>query len=465
MPKYSREKIRTLPQPALDNFYSLEVNDRYSQEIFPLLDDGEEEKLQDLMFDVYFRVVTPGAFLATLADFIKEEDRRKKIAANMLGLVFLPIADYLEADITKLIEQVGGDPNLFKKKVAVSDAVAQVKKKAAVTLPTEERLAKRIDAIIASRVMEVRKDEQARELLLGPTKTSGAGLDEATAQKLLFFVNEELTTLRQRGIDIVPDDQLRSEEAALPPVAAPVIGGGPSGPPVSPPTGRPEGRPPEGLPAKKPESLTFSADDLKEIENIAKKVPPAEGGADAIAAGAALLDGIVDESVAITKVNFSDQDLQKRYSTAVSLYFRDLRDVMETRAKLMLSIPQGGLGFSAADTDRIMSALAAKAGEYRELTSSHAAAGKKLYVELQTKKVLTAEEEMVKREQEELERRFAELTVGSKKSSPVPPVPGTKGTGEIASPKMIPVVVVARSTSPVPKVPGTEPPMNLPLAP
>ncbi|MBI4457888.1 hypothetical protein HY633_02910 [Candidatus Uhrbacteria bacterium] len=454
MPKYTIEKIRTLPQPALDNFYSLEVNDRYSQEIFPLLTDEEEEKLYDLMFDVYFRVTTPGAFVASLGDFLKDEKKRGQVASHMLGYVFLPIADYLQADVAGLISQVGGDPNLYKKKVAVSDVLAQIKKKAAVPWPAEERIAKRLDSIVGSRVMDVRKDEQARELLMGPTKTSGCGLDEATAQKILFFANEELTTLRQRGIDIVPDEQLRREEAVPPPAPAT------SAPIVQPSSAEPATVqalvPP---PPKKVESLTFSAADLKEVQDLAKKSQPSEVAAETAAAAASLLDGIVDETVTITKVSFPDEDLQKRYRTAVSLYFRDLRDALETKSKFTMPVAQGGLGFSAADTDRIMSVLAAKAGEFRELMSSRASASKQRYVELQTKKVLTAEEEMLKREQEELERRFAELTAASKKGSP-PPVPKVPGT----APKVIPVIAVAKTPAPAPKPIVVAPP-NLPIEP
>src|SRR5512142_1875745 len=134
-----------------------------------------------------------------------------------------------------------------------------------------------------------------------------------------------------KGLDFV--DPSAAKAAAPSATAAPAPSGAatPSAPP-SLPMGAPASVPAplEKKPTVTRDDLGLDADkdaaDLKKIEAlVAKKDVAVETKAEAN-----LLDTMVEQAVASTGGELTDEDMRRRYRMLISLFFRDLRDSLET---------------------------------------------------------------------------------------------------------------------------------------
>ena len=390
MAKYTPEQIKTLPQPVQDNYFDPDLNHQYAKEVYPLISIEDREKITDLILDVYFKVATPSVFLASLKDIIKDDDRFRKIAVPILGRDFFKLSDYLNVNIRQLIIDYGGDPVQFMTRAPVREAVAQVRRKAAVAF-AEERLSHRLNKIIESRLLNVRNDDQILNLLIGPAKTSGVGLDEPTARSLLLLIDEEFKGLEKSGVALRPDEEFDAEQkrdeaaAAAPeeaPAAEPVIAPEVQAAPEE--AGMAEAaeetaaaamaamsdeekaaavaaivvQPAAPAPAAPKNTFaTVTVEDEREIEQLQQKMagaaPPAETEAEKLIRS-------VDAAVVASGLTFADDDIKRRFTTAVSLFFRDLRDSLETKSKLTMPKESGGMGLDGAEAERVMALLDAK---------------------------------------------------------------------------------------------------------
>lgn len=172
------------------------------------------------------------------------------------------------------------------------------------------------------------------------------------------------------------------------------------------------------------------AADIKKIEekSVAKTVDAA------VKKELPLLESMVQDAVSGTGVTLSGDDMRRRYSLLISLYFRDLRDSLETKSKFTMPQQSGGMGFDDATADRVMADLGARNAKYKEQLTGKAADDKSQYVAKRTEAILNIQENIDRADQEKGDKAFEGLMqrVGVRgEEQPAPPV---------AEPKSIPVV-------------------------
>ncbi len=494
MSKYTFEQLTELPEEVHDHLFDPELNRKLASEVFSRLDPDLVDKVMDDILDVFFRVTTPNAFLSVLHDDIKDEKIFQSAAVNILGYAFLPLANHLNTDIKALISQNGGDPNLFRKKIPARDAVSRIRARAELKID-DPRISHRLNNILENKILGVRTDTQTAEMLSGPVKTSGVGLDAATAQVLIALAGEEAKLLQTVGVSVVPDEEYDAEQAKAaappPPEAAPAetaeeeaaadeailneeLGPLPGAEPVAAPAAPVQA---EVAPAAPPKETfeTVSLADAKDIEAAAKTVETREDTT-AVKSAEDLQSGMVDEAVAISGVKLADEDMARRFKTLVNLYFRDLRDELETKSKLTMPVASGGMGLDDAEAERVLSMLRPKLEDFQSLMSARTAAAKDKYVtDLSEKQMNEADREQQK-ETDKLDAMFGALVQRAGGKNAPPPAPPAPEPVRPSQPKFIPVTApirpalapAAASAAPVPAKPAAPtapPPPGLPVKP
>lgn len=179
------------------------------------------------------------------------------------------------------------------------------------------------------------------------------------------------------------------------------------------------------------------AADLKKIEAIvAKKAVEPEKRSEVT-----LLDAMVDEAVAASGAMLADEDMKRRFRMLISLYFRDLRDALETKSKFTMPTASGGMGMQDADAERVMAELQKKNEHYHAGLAGEKADERAKYVADRTEKVLNEQEAVDKRDQANREQTFTDLlqrsgVVASGAAAASPKEPSTAPK----EPKVVPVV-------------------------
>ncbi|MDD5251813.1 MAG: hypothetical protein PHT12_04230 [Patescibacteria group bacterium] len=171
----------------------------------------------------------------------------------------------------------------------------------------------------------------------------------------------------------------QAEPAAAPPPPAPVV----EKPPVeekTPPA-------PPASPAVKPPTV------IK---------PESEAESD----DATLLAGV---TAAVGSV-LGDEASQRHFVTAARLYFRDLRDALETKSKFTMPVASGGLGLSDEQAEKVMAFLVAKEGAKRTGEETKSKLDKQRFVAEQTEKIDRQMVEEETKEQQKLDEMFGRLT-------------------------------------------------------
>lgn len=277
----------------------------------------------------------------------------------------------------------------------------------------------------------------------------------------LDFLDEDIPVIDQSGkTRLVKGSDFVDIEFAVPGAS-----GGPSAPPAKPPT------PP---PPQIDTLATVRPEDAREIAKVELETPK-KIDAETTETVVSLLTGMVDEAVTVSGVKLENEDMQRRFRNLLALYFRDLRDGMETQSKLTMPAASGGMGMTDQEAERVMSVMKMKNGEFHSAMTAHAEKEKQQFVESQAKKVQQEADRETKRDTEELDTRFAQMV---KKTGVVPsklvkePAASTaEKLGEPTRlapvmpaeslPKIIPVISMDKK--PVPQ-PEAAPP-NLPVAP
>jgi hypothetical protein len=162
----------------------------------------------------------------------------------------------------------------------------------------------------------------------------------------------------------------------------------------------------------------------------------------------------------LSGVRFENDDMARRFRGLLSLYFRDLRDWLETKSKMTMSAASGGMGMSDGEAERVMALMKVKAEEYRVSTSARTEQEKQQYVQAQSEKMMGAADREAQKEKETLDARFATLTGKPPAAITAAPVPAPAPAS--GQPKIIPVISLDKKPSAVPVAP---PPPNLPVAP
>ncbi len=457
MPKYSLEQLRGLPDQVRAHIFDAQLAERYAEEIFPLIDEGQRFAVAEALFDVYFRVTTPSSFLAFLRDLLKGNGRYPDVAQKILGYDFQDIADWLNSDIPALILQEGGDPNIFKKKVAASDVVAVIRRKSGVVV-SDDILDRRLDKVLASVALGGRKVEQLAETLMGPAKTSGVGLNGDEAALVVAAAEEEMKALEARAIVVVPDEVLAAEKPK--PVVIPPIAEAPTATPNL------QTSKPPNLPTV-PTFETVQVEDIKEVEALRRTMEPA-------AEPAGDLDFFVERAVQAAALPSPTPESLNRFRMASALYLRDLRDALETKSKLTSQVATGGLGLSEADADRVMTALKPLRQQFLSQAVGQVAADKEKFVAEQARRHLLQQERTERLEKQDLDRRYQDLVQRSgiqmppgSAPTPAPKAPSAPVTVPVvAAPRpAAPSAAVAAAAPPRPAVPAAPPPKPEPVLP
>lgn len=240
--------------------------------------------------------------------------------------------------------------------------------------------------------------------------------------------------------------------------------------------------PPPAAPALEPQPKATRADfgldadkdaaDIKKIEAI-MIAKTGQTGATEKKAEETILDSMVDQAVNGTGVALPDEDMRRRYRMLISLFFRDLRDGLETKSKFTMPTQSGGMGMADDEADRVMAELRKRNDDYHAAMSGRAADDKAKYVAAQTEKVLGAQDALDKKDQERMDQAFTGLL----QKTGVKPAAGAPEAAPPApkEPKVVTVVGIdaqgkaivaapAQPASSVPPAPASAPSSPQPAA-
>lgn len=401
MAKYSLEQIQSLSGALLDRYYDAAVNTHYDEEIFPLIDSEQIVKLKDLVLDVYFSKLDVREFPGKVKEFITEEDVSSQVISRVLGYDLLPLSDHFGGGIMDLIVENGGDPLLYRTNVAVTEVAQQIRKKAKDVEMPNDRLEKRLLNILRSFASNARTADQVKDMLMGNAKTSGVGLDEGQTTLVMMYAKEEIEKIKQRNVEIISDEQFAEQGSTPPP------------PPVvekeEPEAGEEEEKVEEEKPKpKKPQLDAFNAQDQKEIDAL-KKGSDSDKVSQSAKAIEFTLEGLSDAALDSSGAEF-DEDMHKRFRYMVDLYYRDLRDDLETKSKLTMPTQSGGMGLTDEQAASVMSLLKKRIGEYRKFMDTKASAEKERFVNKQNEREREGTEREERQRKHKLDKRFKELT-------------------------------------------------------
>ena len=193
-----------------------------------------------------------------------------------------------------------------------------------------------------------------------------------------------------------------------------------------------------------PSSLVIPA---SEPESRKKIVPPATP-----------YDTAADEAITASGIAVKDDDERRRLRMLVSMYFRDLRDVLETTSKLTMPIASGGMGMNDADAEKAMVIFKEKNAAYHAKDVRRVANEKAEYVAVRTAKMMNEADEQQQKEKAANDNAFAKLVTKVSGAAPSAPQKSPTETPP-AAPR---VIAVTSSAAPQEKAPA---PPNLPVAP
>jgi len=180
------------------------------------------------------------------------------------------------------------------------------------------------------------------------------------------------------------------------------------------------------------------AADAEEIHEVEEKDLPKKIDTQRTQTVGSIVAGLADEAMSVIGIPFDDEDMRRRFHTIVESYFNDLRDGIETRSKLILAKPSGGMGMTDGQADRVMGTLTVKQAEFEAAMRERLQTEKKAFVAQRAEKQLTERDDFEREEKTDLDRRYAKLT-----GTELPVLSGVEGPPEAkpaAPPKIIPVV-------------------------
>lgn len=198
------------------------------------------------------------------------------------------------------------------------------------------------------------------------------------------------------------------------------------------------------VPASQPDSTTRDTSSLltetpaeqREIVSMGQSISTAQPS------DTTSLDDAVNQAVAGLGLTLSDPDIARRFHVLVSMYFRDLRDRLETKSKFTMPVTSGGMGMSDPDAEKAMDILAEKVSAYHMAPAARVVQEKSTYVTTQAEKHLSDDQVRTDREQVELERAYSSLLSKTGLAAPQAAAPVAR-----TEPRVIPVVAVRSAVS------------------
>ena len=164
-------------------------------------------------------------------------------------------------------------------------------------------------------------------------------------------------------------------------------------------------------------------------------------------------EGMADEAVTAAGLPLDD-DLRRRFRTVAVLYFRDLRDELETVSKLTMPVTAGGMGLSDADAERVMAGLRERNAAFQKEAAVRQAEEKAKFAAEAAARQENEATEQASREKKQLDSVYSRITNKILRHEAPPPKP----------PRVIPVVAGTPAASPAAPAPVPATPANLPTA-
>ncbi|MBI1908518.1 hypothetical protein HYS28_03880, partial [Candidatus Uhrbacteria bacterium] len=310
------DDLRKLPAVVREHLYSEELERWYADahDRWGLPDDQRPE-VEGAALDVYLRKRTLDQFVERLRELVGDEAKSKAIAIEILGNDFLKIEDYLGVNIPAYIKALGGDPSKFVKEIPVADVVAGVMKGIGVA-PSDPVIVKRMEHAVTVFLTGVRDALETKDVLTRATKVGGVGLDAATADRIVQALTAQLKELRDAGV-IVRTETVKPPETSTFHLVKPG------------------------------KSSVMQPEDEAEIEQIRRKVAPGDVDGEKIRAA-------VDRVIQKTGAKFKNEDVTRRFRTAVESRIRDIRDHQETLDLFTRPSAAGGFGIPKEQAEKVL---------------------------------------------------------------------------------------------------------------
>lgn len=244
----------------------------------------------------------------------------------------------------------------------------------------------KISEILATRFNEVRDERGMLKTLIAKKENGGAGIKEKDAEIIVrLAAMYSGNIVRPRGGEALP----------------PANGG------LKPKTAVPQVPKPAPVQSAVKKEITIGASDAQEARQISEtkaiNIAPAKTGEE-------FFKEKIRQIVAAANLNFSDPFLAKRFETILSARFRDVRDEMETKEMLMRGEKIGGLGLSAAQTEKVLDLLKGVFAEVSVIYKKEEEEKKNRFVRETVEREALRRADRERREREEREKLYARVT-------------------------------------------------------
>jgi hypothetical protein len=446
--------------PELRDFFAFPATRQKVAEIAALhkLPEAELEKVYRVLHDVVRGRVEVDDMTGSLIDDVGlSYDAALDLHGDLATELFPSVENLLEEQAAIYKEM---HPEDFlpppPPEVDVTEEVAQDVVQKSGLAPADPVLKRRLESIVLSRMKDVRDEVEAKAMLEKPSKTGGMGFTPEQAAALMLLVTESATKVAEAK-DAVEKKKAEhgqlvkqlgeTKERRAQELAARLKIVTPQAPPDLPVAPEPEMTKSDlGL-----DTVKDQAEQKKLEEEQPRRIVKEE-----VAEAASAMDVASDKIIASSGIALPDDDIRRRFKTLLTLFFRDLRDALETKSKFTMPVSSGGMGMSEADAERVMALLKETGKGFSDAMTGRAAEEKAKYVAEQATKHLDAQAATERKEQETLDRQYKGLL--EKTGVPVPadaikPAPA-------ALPKIVPVT----SGAPAPSVAVPPPPVAPPVA-
>lgn len=335
--------------------------------------------------------------------------------------------------------------------------------------PADPVLRRRLESIILSRLKDVRDEAEAKAMLEKPAKTGGMGFTPEQSAATMLLVTESVPKIaetreaaqkkkEEHGALLRKAEEAKTRRAKelssrLQITATSVVAD------VEPVT-------PQAVMTKADLGLDVVKDE-KEAQKLEEELPK-KIVAEEITETASAMDKMVNDAVTAVAVTLPDDDMKRRFRTLVTLYFRDLRDALETKSKFTMPVTSGGMGMNDAEADRVMTVLKEKVKGFSAVMDGRAAESKAKFVSEQATKHMEGQAAGERKEQEALDRQYKGLL----EKTGVPAPAGVQRLAPPGPPRIVPVTGPDARSAALPQVkpippaaPTVTPPPAAPVTP
>lgn len=207
---------------------------------------------------------------------------------------------------------------------------------------------------------------------------------------------------------------------------------------------------------KKEEKESELAKDIRAIEQDAAAAVVASPQLESVVAATAVVadkwEEMADAAAAAAELKLEDS-LHRRFRSLAAMYFRDLRDDLETVSKMTMPIASGGLGLADAEAERVMLLLHNRNLAYKNAINDKSASAKQEFTSAMAEKQMREGSEREAAEKARLDALYNRVTEKINKPAALAkamPTPAPQPV--VTAPRIIPVI--HEGSEAVPAVPA-----------